>query len=232
MGTGSTGLKKNHSGQAGQLFLAARPNSPGRPTANYGLQLKVDVFCLHWKFYHKFFFIPKFRHYSLFFCFLCPEVTKVIQAIVNSFPEIEVYINRAAAKKLIMSCRIYFHLRSMFFDEWSQNDIVKLVINVTHSLFFCYSFFFLCVRYTVISPPDQDSRWAMCWPEARACPKTTCFLAKILPSVMYFCARCKTLRGLIKQYAFLLNGGNLTHPGKHWRMSKNRTRVACWMEEV
>jgi len=47
MGTGSTGLKKNHSGQAGQLFLAARPNSPGRPTANYGLQLKVDVFCLH-----------------------------------------------------------------------------------------------------------------------------------------------------------------------------------------
>ena len=33
---GRAGQKKNCSGRAGQLFLAARPDGPGRPAANYG----------------------------------------------------------------------------------------------------------------------------------------------------------------------------------------------------
>ena len=36
------GRKKNCSGRAGQFFLAARPDGPGRPAANYEQDAKVD----------------------------------------------------------------------------------------------------------------------------------------------------------------------------------------------
>lgn len=71
---------------------------------------------------------------------LCSEVVRVMDAIIDANPELDVYMEpmkKAAARKLVISVSQMYkvitfeRLQQMFFEGWQQSDVEKLLLEMT-----------------------------------------------------------------------------------------------------